>query len=246
MSINEINNKLSRSKLGPETKEIFSLLLGYFDNVLKAKNDHVKKLEDKVSTLENKVQTLENKLDVSDQYERRDTIIVSGEAVPLVSTNENCKGIVLQLFQEHLRINVAPADISISHRIGKKPTEGTDKRNLIIKFCRREIIPELYAACRQFKPPFYLNDSLTPTRSKICYLLRKLRRKYPDKIKGCRIYNGEPRVLTPSTEPRSTRQSSSSSNATRTIQTAIVTRYDLQKFVRDHLLSSFSNESITW
>ena len=49
-----ITNKISKSELNVETKEVFSLLLTYFDHILREKSSQVDDLKDKVSTLEKK------------------------------------------------------------------------------------------------------------------------------------------------------------------------------------------------
>ena len=190
-----ITNKISKSKLNVETKEVFSLLLTYFDHILREKNSQANDLKDRVSTLEKKVEKLESLIDQTSQYERRDTLIISGEGIPISTPEENCKKIVIELFRQQLRLNIDERDVSVAHRIGRKTDNQPDKRNIIIKLCRRDLVSEIYNACRQLRPKFFVNDSLTPTRSKIAYVLRQLKKKFPEKIKGCRTYNGEPRVM---------------------------------------------------
>ena len=50
-----VDEKLKISKLSAETKEIFSILVSYFDDVLSEKDKKIEILEGKVETLENKV-----------------------------------------------------------------------------------------------------------------------------------------------------------------------------------------------
>ena len=52
---------------------------------------------DQVAPLENKLQQLEDEIDLIEQYEKRDTLIVSGEAKPFVASPENCKDIITKL-----------------------------------------------------------------------------------------------------------------------------------------------------
>ena len=49
---------------------------------------------------------------------------------------------------------------------------------------------ELLSACRKCKPNFYINESLTPTRSVILYALRKAKRMSPGVVAGCNSENG--------------------------------------------------------
>ena len=82
--------------------------------------------------------------------------------------------------------------ISTSHRTGPKPRspQVEDKRNIIVKLCRRYLKGELLSACRKCKPNFYINESLTPTRSAILYALRKAKRMSPGVVAGCNSENG--------------------------------------------------------
>ena len=135
----------------------------------------------------------QSKIDEDSQYERRDTLILSGPSVPESSPNENCGDIVRALLKDHTRLNLGPNDISIAHRVGRKPESGPDKRKIIFKLCRRHIVSDIVNACKQYTPPLYVNPSLTPIRSKILYALRQLRNKFPGKIERCRAspFNGD-------------------------------------------------------
>ena len=66
---------------------------------------------------------LRGKLDSNEQYERRDALILSGPAVPEVSDQEDCKQIVRGLPRDHSRSNTNTADISIAHRLRRKPND---------------------------------------------------------------------------------------------------------------------------
>ena len=77
-------------------------------------------------------------IDTNEQYERRDTLITTGPDLPVASQNENSKIIVKDLLTE-IGVIVDLNDISIAHKIGRKPTNATtvDKSGLIFKLCRR-------------------------------------------------------------------------------------------------------------
>ena len=100
------------------------------------------------------------------------------------------------LIKFHLKINVDPTQISACHRIGRNQASTATKRPLIVKFCRRDTVGDLFGACRNLKPKqFFLSEHLTPLRNKIMHRLRQLKKKVPNKISGCRSMNGEPRVF---------------------------------------------------
>ena len=78
---------------------------------------------------------------------------------------------------------VNPADISVAHRLGRKPDQGPDKRKIVVELCRRETKQDLLKACRVVKPRnFYVNETLTRTRSTVLYGLRQARKKYPNEL----------------------------------------------------------------
>ena len=66
-----------------------------------------------------------------------------------------------------------------------------DRRGLIFKLCRRDLVQVIFNACKRTKPSFYVNCSLTPTRNKVFYVLRQLKKKFPGLVKSCRALNGD-------------------------------------------------------
>ena len=246
----EITSKITDSRMGNETKELLSILVTYFDGIVNQRDARVVELESRVTKLENHVAKLEESIDENNQYGRRESLIVSGELVPMEVSGEDCRNVVIDLFRINLRLNMQPNDISTAHRIGRVNSSNgsSQKRNIIIKLCRRDLAAEIYSACRQLKPKFFINDSLTPTRSKICFMLRQLKKKFPSKIKAVRSIRGEPMVTVPKEGERITRQSSANSSSTRseTRPVTITTRLQLETFVREHLKKTLQDVSLPW
>ena len=87
-------------------------------------------------------------------------------------------------------MQIQKTEFSIAYGLGPKPKSGPDRRNIIFKLCRRELVPEIFKACKQLKPSFYVNVSLTPLRSQLMYTIRQLKQKFPEKIEGCRNFDG--------------------------------------------------------
>ena len=84
-----------------------------------------------------------------------------------------------------------PAEISIAHRLGSKPTSGTDKRSIIARFCRRKSKYDVLNAARKNKPTdLYVAESLTPTKQKITQALHKAKKMFPAKISGYTTIDG--------------------------------------------------------
>ena len=149
----EINRILEQSDLSPANAKIVAMLFEFFERkiaqkdaiinetlneikIMKTNVQRIDKMEKKIDELENTVEILKSKIDTNEQYERLDTLIMSG-AIPEVRPDEDCKSVIHNVLRErNLAINTS--DISIAHRIGKKATSGRDNRNIIFKFdfCR--------------------------------------------------------------------------------------------------------------
>ena len=190
---------LDSSKLSKEGKAIVQLITGHIDilreefgDIFRENDKEIFNLKLELSSLKAKMAILEERHDDADAYERRDTLLISGDGVPHVAAGENCNALVCSMVKEKLKINISPNDISTSHRTGPKPRspQVEDKRNIIVKLCRRDLKGELLSAFRKCKPNFYINESLTPTRSAILYALRKAKRMSPGVVAGCNSENG--------------------------------------------------------
>ena len=91
-------------------------------SLLREKEEKVTRLKlSEVSDWRVKVLKLEVKLDDTDAYERRDTIVFSGEGIPENTQGENCSAIVCDLLRDKLNLNVSNSDLSTCHRLGKRP-----------------------------------------------------------------------------------------------------------------------------
>lgn len=184
-----------------DSRAIVEILVGRFDALsaefqakLKSQDDRIEKLEQQVTNLKTDMSRLEVKVDDSEAYERRDTVILSGESVPTVpSTGEITSNVACDLIQSKLRILVAPSDISVAHRIGRRSiTQAADRRSIIVKLCRRDLKRDLLQASRSLKPEnFYVNESLTPKRNAFLQTLRIAKRRFPEKISGCSSQDGK-------------------------------------------------------
>ena len=61
---------------------------------------------------------------------------------------------------------------------------------MVFKLYGRDIKRDIMTACREMKPPFYINESLTPIRSTILFVLQKARSKLSQKIGSCKSFGG--------------------------------------------------------
>ena len=173
--------------------DMFKELRSEFLKACSERDKKIEKMDGEIVLLKKKVGILEAKIDDSDAYERKDTAIISGKAVPPVQRDENCLDLVCQLVKDKLNYVVAPTDISVAHRLGeKKSAQGIDRRDLIVKFCRRNTKSDLVTTSRRMKAPdFFINESLTPLRQTISFVLRKAKREFPRIISGTSTIEGK-------------------------------------------------------
>ena len=251
--IGDLVNRISSSSLNTELKEILNFFAQCFQNIIQSnanKDKQVDELESRVTSLEAEIQVLKDTIDDNNQYERKDTVVVSGPGTPQEEDGENCKAKIIQHLNDNLGLDTPLAynDINICHRVGKKRTPpGPHPRAIYIKFCRRDVIPEIYAKCREHRPNFFVSDSQTPTRSKISYLLRQLKKKDSTKIVAVVASRGDPVALIPQVRA-SQRLAVASTNPPKvaTKRVTITTRLQLEYFVRDHFGSTLQELELQW
>ena len=165
------------AKVRREFQQQVAELKREFTNSLLEKEAEILKVKEDNQQLRSVVSKLEEKIDDTDAYERRDCLVISGEQVPAAETGENTVEVVNRLIKDKLKINLSPTDVSTAHRLGRKPvSQAPDRRKIIMKLCRRDLKKDILYACKQTRPGFFINESLTPTRNTILFALRKMKR----------------------------------------------------------------------
>lgn len=76
----------------------FDTYLTKLDTLNSAMNEKIAYLESKVSALENKTTEPQDNLDDVNQYERQDTVIISGPALPDEATHGNRFGVMVNRY----------------------------------------------------------------------------------------------------------------------------------------------------
>ena len=149
-----------------------------FTDLISAKDARISTLEDEVKSLLGK---LHQNNDEIEAYERRDCLVFSGAALPSVSMGEICSNLVTERVTQKLQLNITQTDMSVSHRLGPRPTnQSTDKRPNIAKFCRRDLKRDISMAGRSTcAEGLIVSESLTPARKNIFYTLRQIRKAHP-------------------------------------------------------------------
>ena len=139
-------------------------------------------LQNENSSLRNTVACQDNKIDELEQYSRRESLVLSGDVLPVTAPSEDTTFIACKLINDKLgdHLQIQPEDIAISHRLGKKPNNGPDKRRIIARFVRRSLKFQVLKAARSKKPEnLFVTESLTPTRQLITRALHKTKKDHP-------------------------------------------------------------------
>ena len=79
--------------------------------------------------------SLEHHLDSIDQYERRDSIILSGNVMPSEIEGENPVQVVVDTIKSHLNVPISSDDINVAHRLGR--ARQGQSRPMIVKLMSR-------------------------------------------------------------------------------------------------------------
>lgn len=145
-------------------------------------------LQSEVTTLTSRVDNLERNQDDLEQYERRDTVILSGASLPPETAQENTTNVVTETIKEHLKINIKETDISVSHRLGKQKQQ--QNRPIIVKLVNRSLKQDLVGACIQLRPQLFVNESLTPKRRVLLNKVLAIRKEHKHKFQQCHTRDG--------------------------------------------------------
>ena len=226
-------------QLSEESRALFMLITNRFDATLRQleirmqqKDERIDKLERQMLLLQTENVKLGERLEDAESYERRDMIILSGKAIPVVSPGENVTEVALNTIKRDLKLNLKSDDILVSYRLGRKPlVQGTDNRSIMIKLRQYDLKENVIRAARRVKPDgLFLNENLTPNRSTILYGLRQAKRRHPSKITGCGSVNGRVFVWL-----------SAAGTSGRGIKTFINSREKLASFLNDAVGEQLEN-----
>ena len=110
--------------------EVMSDKFDEYEKDRKEKEKIINGLQNEVSFLKERIDLLEKKSDDSEQYSRRNCLLVHGVEE---QEQENTDNIVLNVIKEHLDIELSVKDFDKSHRIGKSNSKSK-RRPIIVKF----------------------------------------------------------------------------------------------------------------
>ena len=156
----QLNDLLSDSTLTDEGQAIvdainsnIEIMKSEFLAKIDEKNKVITELKAEVNTLKTKMSALEEKIEDADAYERKDTVIFSGESLPDVTAGENCANIIAELLKHKLKLQVKSGEISVAYRVGKKPLKQIrDRRNIVARLSGRDVKMQVMHACTNMPP----------------------------------------------------------------------------------------------
>lgn len=176
--------------ISEEGKTIVNTIVKAVQIIINQKDETIKKLQNHVTQLENRVIQLEDQVDEVNQYERRDTIIISGPNLPKEEQNENTVDKIIRSIRDNLHIHIEHKDINVAHRLGSRNTQNTN-RPIIVKLHSRQQKHEIMNACVTVRPNLYINESLTPKRRSLFKKVWDVRKQHRDLFQQCYTHDGK-------------------------------------------------------
>ena len=195
-------DRLMRSKVPPtielsdlseEGRAIVKLLLAkleeqeaLFTEKLEEKERTMQDIRKENAVLKEKMASLEEQIDDLAVNSRGNDVILSGDRLPASTIGENCPAVITDAIKQDLNYSLDVNQIVSAYRVGKKPSpQGPDKRKILVKLSCRESRNDLIQAAKRVKPSgLFVNESLTPQRSRILYCIRQAKRQYPARVSG--------------------------------------------------------------
>ena len=102
----------------------------------KEREQVIKNFEENVSVMNKKVENLEKELDKHEQYSRRNSVLVHG----IAETDD----LVIEAISTKRNIEISPADLYRTHRIGKKMPGQNKPRPIIVKLSRYKVRKKVF------------------------------------------------------------------------------------------------------
>ena len=135
-----------------------------------------------IKLVKSKTNELSNITDLMEQNDRKNIMILSGTSVPIEQPGENPTLQAKECIENKIPgLKVSTNDIEACYRIGKKTypqNPNKPPRKILVKFTSPDKKTEYIKASKKVRPTgLFLSESLTETREKTLYLLRKIRKK---------------------------------------------------------------------
>ena len=207
-------------------KEEFAVMRGEMVALINKKDEEISVLRGRVTQLERRIEKLEDAVDDGEALGMKNHIILSGEKVPPFSQNEETSSVVRNVLRTFAKFELPEDQILSANRIGAKPTsQRPDTRNIRVVLRDNGMKHSLLSSCKSARPQIYMSEFLTPRRSTIMYVLRKIKKAHPSIMKGYSSYDGKVYAYT----PRPTTGAAAASSA-RDLRTLVNSHRSLLRF----------------
>jgi hypothetical protein len=178
---------LSAALLDPQVRSsIGGIVAESIKQELVALRAEVKQKNAIIDQLKRRVDDLESTNDDLEQYQRRNSLRISGL---LEEDNEDTFQRSLCVINETMKVEppIQEQDIDRLHRVGKQ--DGGKPRSIIVKFATYRARHRVMQCRRNLKNSnIFINEDLTRERSKLLYQSRLTKRQ--EKIKDCWTHDG--------------------------------------------------------
>ena len=136
-----------------------------YEKERKEREEIIKNLEENVSVMNKTVENLEKEIDKLEQYSRRNCLLVDGIAE---TDDEVTDYLVMETISTKINIEISPADLDRTHRVGKKKAGQNKPRPIIVKPSRYNVRKRVFFQQKNLKGSnISIMESLTPKRMEI-------------------------------------------------------------------------------
>lgn len=174
-----------------QVEQNLNLMRAEFIKKIEEKDKEISNLKVEINTVNVKMNEIHERLDDSKAAEKRECLVLSGRGIPQATTGENTANIVKELLKDKLNIQESDTEITSAYRIGKPPQKSApDNRHIFVKLAKHEMKVKIITACSKERPNFAANECLIPVRNTIFYVLRRLKKDFPQ-VTGCGTRDGK-------------------------------------------------------
>ena len=133
-----------------------------YENDRKEKDEVIQNLQNDKILMEKKIENLEKKVDRQEQYSRRNCILIHGIEE---KNDENTDNVVVEMINDNLGVNITENDLDRSHRLGKKDSNRSKPRPIIVKLARYNTRSKIFYNKKKLKGKnISITESLTKVR----------------------------------------------------------------------------------
>ena len=148
-----------------ETVNFISTKFDKYEKERKEREQLIENLEENVSVMNKKVENLEKEIDKHEQYSRRNFLLIHGIAE---ADDEVTNDLVIETISMKMNIEISPADLDRTHRIGKKKAGQNKLRPSIVKLSRYNVRKKVFSNKKNLKGSnVSITESLTLKRKEI-------------------------------------------------------------------------------